>query len=129
MERTYWRSLEPRGRKQTLGNWWVVIRTWCIRSPADMTLAQEVTPFVFIRLAKTPPKLDSEAQLLAWLHRTTVHVSIDLWRSESRRRAREQQAVVMQTKLPFMAPNLKTKLDARIAGLRSSHPDMIPVRT
>jgi RNA polymerase sigma factor (sigma-70 family) len=67
------------------------------RRVADTTLAQEVTQLVFIRLAKAPPKLDSDAQLLAWLHRTTVHVSIDLWRSETRRRAREQQAVAMQT--------------------------------
>jgi RNA polymerase sigma factor (sigma-70 family) len=67
------------------------------RRVVEMTIAQEVTQIVFIRLAKAPPKLDSEAQLLAWLHRTTVHVSIDLWRSETRRRAREQQAVVMQT--------------------------------
>src|SRR5262249_45041387 len=52
---------------------------------------------VFIRLANAPPKLDSEAQLLGWLHRTTVHVSIDLWRSETRRRNREQHAVIMQT--------------------------------
>src|SRR5206468_1217709 len=37
------------------------------------------------------------AALVAWLHRTTVHVSIDLWRVESRRRAREEQAVAMQT--------------------------------
>src|SRR6476660_7380835 len=67
------------------------------RRVSDMTLAQEVTQIVFIRLAKSSPKLNSEAQLLAWLHRTTVYVSIDLWRSETRRRAREQQAVVMQT--------------------------------
>lgn len=67
------------------------------RRVTDATLAQEVTQLVFIRLAKSPPKLDSEAQLLAWLHRTTVHVSIDLWRSETRRRAREQQAFAMQT--------------------------------
>src|SRR5215472_5316495 len=67
------------------------------RRVADMTLDQEVTQIVFIRLAKAPPKLDSDAQLLAWLHRTTVHVSIDLWRSKARRRAREQEAVAMQT--------------------------------
>jgi len=66
------------------------------RRVADVTLAQEVTQIVFIRLAKSPPKLDSEAQLLGWLHRTTVHVSIDLWRSETRRRAREQHALAMQ---------------------------------
>src|SRR6266403_225072 len=67
------------------------------RRVADMTLAQEVSQIVFIRLAKTPPKVASEGQLLGWLHRTTVHASIDLWRSETRRRAREQHAVAMQT--------------------------------
>jgi RNA polymerase sigma factor (sigma-70 family) len=66
------------------------------RRVADVTLAQEVSQIVFIRLAKAPPKLMSEGQLLAWLHRTTVHASIDLWRSETRRRAREQHAVAMQ---------------------------------
>ncbi len=67
------------------------------RRTSDELLAQEVTQIVFIRLAKTPPLLNSEAQLLAWLHRTTVHVSIDLWRSETRRRAREHDVVAMQT--------------------------------
>src|SRR5690242_16391762 len=88
------------------------------RRVTDMTLAEEVTQIVFIRLAKAPPNLNSEAQLLAWLHRTTVHVSIDLWRSETRRRAREQQAVVMQTDRAEettwkeMAPLLDEALDA-----------------
>ena len=67
------------------------------RRVGDLAVAQEVTQIVFIRLAKGPPKVESEAQLLGWLHRTTVHVSIDLWRSETRRRAREQHAVTMQT--------------------------------
>jgi RNA polymerase sigma factor (sigma-70 family) len=66
------------------------------RRVTDMTLAQEVSQIVFIRLAKAPPRLASEGQLLGWLHRTTVHASIDLWRSESRRRARERHAVAMQ---------------------------------
>ncbi len=52
---------------------------------------------VFIRLAKSPPKLKHDGQLASWLHRTTVHVAIDLWRSETRRRTREQQSVAMQT--------------------------------
>src|SRR6267142_6864856 len=66
------------------------------RRTGEMTLAQEVTQLVFIRLAKSVPSLRTEAALLAWLHRTTVHVSIDLWRSETRRRAREQLAIAMQ---------------------------------
>ncbi len=62
----------------------------------DLALAQEVAQLVFIRLAKAVPKFHSDAELVAWLHRTTVHVSIDLWRSESRRRLREEKAAAMQ---------------------------------
>src|SRR5215831_17581298 len=58
--------------------------------------AEEVTQTVFIRLAKAVPNLRSDAELVAWLHRTTVHASIDLWRSEFRRRAREEHAAAMQ---------------------------------
>jgi RNA polymerase sigma factor (sigma-70 family) len=88
------------------------------RRVADMTLAQEVSQIVFIRLAKAPPRLASEGQLLGWLHRTTVHASIDLWRSETRRRAREQLAVAMQNNptedvaWKEMSPVLDEALDA-----------------
>ena len=65
------------------------------RRLGNASLAQEMTQLVFIRLAKAVPKLRGDNELAAWLHRTTVHVSIDLWRSESRRRAREANAAVM----------------------------------
>src|SRR5215471_11533804 len=66
------------------------------RRLSDSALAQEAAQTVFIRLAKAVPKIRSDAELVAWLHRTTVYVSIDLWRSESRRRAREQHVAAMQ---------------------------------
>src|SRR6266487_5759063 len=66
------------------------------RRLSNDSLAQEVTQTVFIRLAKAAPKLRGDPELVGWLHRTTVHVSIDLWRAETRRRNREQQAVAMQ---------------------------------
>ena len=66
------------------------------RRLSDTGLAQEATQTVFIRLAKAVPKLRSDAELVAWLHRTTLHVSIDLWRSETRRHAREQHVAAMQ---------------------------------
>src|SRR4051794_29880629 len=59
--------------------------------------AEDATQTVFIRLASAPPDLRDDAALVAWLHRTTVHVSIDLWRLETRRRVREEHAAVMQT--------------------------------
>src|SRR5690349_14401749 len=67
------------------------------RRLSNVSLAQEVTQTVFIRLARSVPVIRSDAQLAAWLHRTTVHASIDQWRSEFRRRAREERALAMQT--------------------------------
>ena len=67
------------------------------RRLGNVALAQEVTQTVFIRLARAVPVIGSDAELAAWLHRTTVHASIDQWRSESRRRAREERALAMQT--------------------------------
>ncbi len=66
------------------------------RRLSNGSLAEEVTQTVFIRLAEAAPQLRGDAELTAWLHRTTVHASIDLWRVETRRRAREQQAAVMK---------------------------------
>lgn len=66
------------------------------RRLGESTLAEDVTQIVFTRLAKSPPRVGSDAELVAWLHRTTVHAAIDCWRSETRRRNREQHAVVMQ---------------------------------
>src|SRR5439155_10567770 len=59
-------------------------------------LAEEVTQTVFARLAQAIPKAKGDAELVAWLHRTTVHVAIDVWRSETRRRTREQHAAAME---------------------------------
>ena len=67
------------------------------RRLSDQSLAEEVTQTVFTRLAKSPPTIKSDGELAAWLHRTTIHVAIDVWRSETRRRTREQQVAFMQT--------------------------------
>jgi len=67
------------------------------RRLSNIALAQDATQTVFIRLAKAAPNIRGDADLVAWLHRTTVNASIDLWRSESRRRAREEHAVAMQS--------------------------------
>jgi len=66
------------------------------RRLANAALAEDVTQIVFIRFAKTPPNVQTHGELAAWLHRTTLNVAIDTWRSETRRRNREQQAVVME---------------------------------
>ncbi|MCX6928876.1 MAG: sigma-70 family RNA polymerase sigma factor [Verrucomicrobia bacterium] len=88
------------------------------RRLANNPLAEEVAQTVFLRLAQAAPKVSDEAALVGWLHRTTVHVAIDVWRSETRRRTREQQAAVMEATpaddarlWSEMAPQLDEALD------------------
>jgi RNA polymerase sigma factor (sigma-70 family) len=73
-------------------------------------LAEEVTQTVFTRLAMAALKVRGDAELVAWLHRTTIHVAIDVWRTETRRRTREQHAAVMEP-----APAESTQLWDEIA--------------
>jgi RNA polymerase sigma factor (sigma-70 family) len=85
------------------------------RRLSNAALAEDVTQIVFIRFAKAPPKVQGPAELAAWLHRTATNASIDLWRSELRRRTREQQAIVMeptsQTQWEDIAPRLDQALN------------------
>src|SRR5258708_4866654 len=115
---------------ELVGRYTNLVHSIAKRRVAEVTLAEEVTQIVFIRLAKAPPKLDSEAQLLGWLHRTTVHVSIDLWRSETRRRAREQDAVAMQTdRTEEVAWNeIMPVLDEGLDGLNETDRQVILLR-
>lgn len=85
----------------------------------DASLAEDITQIVFIRFAKKPPQAKNSAELAAWLHRTTVNVTIDLWRSETRRRARELQAVVMEPATPETAvwEEISPKLDEALNQL------------
>ena len=46
------------------------------RRLSNGTLAEEVTQTVFTRLAKAVPKIKTDGELVAWLHRTAVHVAI-----------------------------------------------------
>ena len=70
------------------------------RRSADAALAEDITQMVFIRLARNFPGVRTQAELAAWLHRTTINVTIDHWRSENRRRKRRQEAVIMEPAAP-----------------------------
>ena len=100
------------------------------RRVSNASLAGEITQIVFIRLAKAAPKLHTDAELAAWLHRTTIHASIDLWRSESRRRNREQQAVAMQTDPNESVPwnDLAPVLDDAVNDLNDADRQAIVLR-
>jgi RNA polymerase sigma factor (sigma-70 family) len=81
-------------------------------------LAQDATQLVFIRLAKSGLRFKEDGQLIGWLHRTSTNIAIDLWRSESRRRAREEEAF-MQNELSQseLNPELAQNLDEAINEL------------
>ncbi|MFO1459051.1 MAG: sigma-70 family RNA polymerase sigma factor [Verrucomicrobiota bacterium] len=63
------------------------------RRLSDAAMAEECTQEVFIRLVGAASKLEDEPALIAWLHTTAHRVAIDRWRTESRRKAREEKAV------------------------------------
>ncbi|HKQ40595.1 MAG TPA: sigma-70 family RNA polymerase sigma factor [Verrucomicrobiae bacterium] len=100
------------------------------RRVSNASLAGEIAQIVFVRLAKAAPKLRGDAELVAWLHRTTVHASIDLWRSENRRRNREQQAVAMQTNPNETVPwnDLAPVLDDAVNDLSDAERQAIVLR-
>lgn len=60
-------------------------------------MAQDVTQTVFIDLARTASSLSTEVQLGGWLHRHTCFVASKVMRGERRRRARELQAIEMNS--------------------------------
>jgi RNA polymerase sigma factor (sigma-70 family) len=88
---------------------WCVVNTNLVYSVAkrhlpDAALAEEATQTVFLRLVKSSPKLNTDGALVGWLHRTTVHVSVEMWRSETRRRTREQHVATMEPASTENAP-------------------------
>jgi RNA polymerase sigma factor (sigma-70 family) len=88
------------------------------RRVPSAALAEDITQIVFIRFAQKPPKLQSQAQLAAWLHRTALHVSVDALRSEIRRSAREQQAILMDSTPNTLWEDISPKLDEALNELK-----------
>ena len=65
----------------------------------DAQLAQDVAQLVFAALARKAKSIPPNVVLAAWLHRSTRFAARQLLRTERRRRAREQEAVSMDTSL------------------------------
>jgi RNA polymerase sigma factor (sigma-70 family) len=98
------------------------------RRLANAAMAEDVTQMVFIRLAKTPPEVQSHGELVAWLHRTTLNVTIDTWRSETRRRNREQQDAVMETDTNSAWEEISPNLDQAVNQLADEDRQAILLR-
>jgi RNA polymerase sigma factor (sigma-70 family) len=66
-----------------------------LRLVRDSALAEDVSQSVFLALARNCHNVRKTARLPGWLHQTTHHLAVNAVRSESRRRAREREAAIM----------------------------------
>ncbi len=72
-----------------------------LRVVRNDAIAQDVTQTVFTKLAGRAGVLYRYDTIIGWLHTAARHAAIDTIRSEERRRAREQEAAIMQN-IPTM---------------------------
>ncbi len=98
------------------------------RRVANAATAEDVMQIVFIRFAKTPPDVKTDGELAGWLHRTTLNVAIDTWRSETRRRDREQQTAVMDTNTDSDWEDISPQLDQAVNQLNDEDRQAILLR-
>ena len=75
-----------------------------LRQVRSAALAEEVAQIVFTNLARKAASLPRQVVLAGWLHRDTRYTALDLIRAESRRRAREQEALAMNNLGPDPTP-------------------------
>ncbi|MDB6029383.1 MAG: polymerase, sigma-24 subunit, subfamily [Verrucomicrobiales bacterium] len=66
-----------------------------LRMVRDTHLAEDVTQGAFVVLSQNAAQLTDHPVLSGWLHRTAQNLAVKTIRSEVRRRAREQESVVM----------------------------------
>lgn len=101
----------------------------------DAALAQDVAQTVFIDLARKAGKLVSYATLAGWLHTRSRFAALDAIRAEQRRRARENEASVMNDQLHDTTPDLDLQwrqlapvLDQALGDLKQSDRDALLLR-
>ncbi|MGO8677761.1 MAG: RNA polymerase sigma factor [Limisphaerales bacterium] len=73
----------------------------------DTHWAEDVTQTVFVRLSHNARRLARESSLGGWLHRETCFAAGKSLRSERRRRTRELQAALMNSRDDHAQPNLE----------------------
>ncbi len=88
------------------------------RMVGDIHAAKDVTQAVFVALAQNARQLTDRPALAGWLHGTARNLAVKAIRSDVRRRAREQEAAVMNellsaspdTRWEYIAPHLDEAL-------------------
>ena len=103
-----------------------------IRMVRDSHLAEDVTQGVFIALAKQAPDLVERATLAGWLHRTAQNIACQTVRTIERRRAREQESVVMNEHFSASSEaaweQIEPHLDAALGELSDVDRDAVLLR-
>jgi RNA polymerase sigma factor (sigma-70 family) len=102
-----------------------------LRRANDRGAAEEIAQNVFLALAKKAPWLQSESTLAGWLHRTALLEAKQWWRSELRRRQREETAAKLETTMKSsdsFATDLAGELDDALLELREGERQAVLLR-
>ena len=103
-----------------------------LRMVCDSHLAEDVTQGVFVALAKNFAQLADRPVLSGWLHRTAQNIAAQTVRTDVRRRAREQEAAVMNDLLSaepdVVWENIAPHLDAALGELSEPDRDALLLR-
>ncbi len=103
-----------------------------VRMVRDPHAAQDVTQAVFVALAENASRLGDRTILSGWLHRTARNLAANVVRSEVRRRAREQEAAVMNELLSSDSDqtweHIEPVLDNALSELNESDRDALFLR-
>ena len=94
-----------------------------LRQVGDTGLAEEITQNVFVHLARKAPALAGHETIAGWLHRSAILESKARFRSEMRRRRREEVAAALaETELQGRDPSedLTPLLDEALLQLREA---------
>lgn len=100
------------------------------RMVGDPHLAEDVTQRVFLALARQAGGLRDRPILAGWLHRTTQHLAANTVRTEVRRRAREQEATLMNelSEPDVVWHHIAPLLDEALDELNESDRDAVLLR-
>jgi RNA polymerase sigma factor (sigma-70 family) len=103
-----------------------------LRMVRDSHLAEDVTQGTFMALAKNAHQLAHHPVLSGWLHRTAQNLAVKIIRTDTRRRAREQEAAPM---IALLSPesdacwqDIAPHLDAALGELNEPDRDALLLR-